>query len=187
MHGGKPPATITFGDKAVPNFRKDEPPMTMLGREQKAWFKSDARRGRTATWKIWGATNGTLDMRADPQNLPAGLAKTTWPGTGYRQLRRRRLQRSVSASAPSSTTSSATSRSTGFVTVSGDRHSFWAGYAAKDLAAAGVRARRRRFITGSISAPGLAEALEHGLKDHPLRPLFTARARRTRGMKRRST
>jgi alkaline phosphatase D len=28
------------------------------------------------------------------------------------------------------------------------------------------------FVTGSISAPGLAEALEHGLKDHPLRPLF---------------
>jgi alkaline phosphatase D len=29
------------------------------------------------------------------------------------------------------------------------------------------------FITGSISAPGLAESLEHGLKDHPLRPLFS--------------
>ena len=32
--GGKPPATIAVGDKAVPNFRKDEPPFTVLGREQ---------------------------------------------------------------------------------------------------------------------------------------------------------
>ena len=74
-NGGKPPETIAFGGKAVPNFRKDEPPITMLGREQKAWFKRTLA-ASTATWKIWGATNGTLDMRMDPQNLPAGLAKT---------------------------------------------------------------------------------------------------------------
>ena len=36
----------------------------------------------TATWKIWGNTTGTLDFRADPLNLPAGLTKP-WPGAGY--------------------------------------------------------------------------------------------------------
>jgi alkaline phosphatase D len=30
------------------------------------------------------------------------------------------------------------------------------------------------FITGSISAPGLAEASEHHFKDHPLRPIFVS-------------
>jgi alkaline phosphatase D len=30
------------------------------------------------------------------------------------------------------------------------------------------------FITGSISAPGLAEAAEHHFKDHPLRALFVS-------------
>ncbi len=30
--------TIRFGDKQVPNFRKDAPPQTILGAEQKAWF-----------------------------------------------------------------------------------------------------------------------------------------------------
>ena len=33
------------------------------------------------------------------------------------------------------------------------------------------------FVTGSISAPGLVEALEHNFpKDHPLRPLFVGQA-----------
>ena len=80
--GGKPPATIALGDKSAPNFRKDEPAYTVLGREQKAWLKERLTRS-AATWKVWGATNGTLDMRTDPQNLPAGLTKDKWPGKDF--------------------------------------------------------------------------------------------------------
>src|SRR6202008_4306955 len=61
----------------------------------------------------------------------------------------------------------------GLVTVSGDRHSFWAGYSAKALPPRAFEPVGVAFITGSISAPGLAEAMEYGLKKHPLRPLFT--------------
>jgi len=171
--GGKPPAAIMVGDKAVPNFRKDEPPFTVLGREQKAWLKERLKTSK-ATWKIWGATNATLDMRSDPQNLPAELSKKlkkpwVWPEYGifgggdfsgalteraelYDFIRDQRID--------------------GFVIVSGDRHSFWAGYAAKALPPQKFEPVGVAFVTGSISAPGLAEALEHGLKDHPLRPLF---------------
>ena len=39
MPAASPPATIAIGDKTIPNFRKDEPPYTVLGREQKAWLK----------------------------------------------------------------------------------------------------------------------------------------------------
>jgi alkaline phosphatase D len=61
----------------------------------------------------------------------------------------------------------------GFATVAGDRHSFWAGLAAKSLPPKPFEPVGVAFITGSISAPGLVEALEHGFpKDHPLRPLF---------------
>jgi alkaline phosphatase D len=170
-HDNRPPETIAFGSKAVPNFRKREPPMTILGREQKAWFKWTLARS-TATWKIWGASNGTLDWRADPQNLPGGLAKTAWPGAGYACFgggdlsssyrERTELYEFVRDR-----------RIEGFVTVSGDRHSFWAGYAAKDLPPLPFEPIGVAFICGSISAPGLAEALEHRLKGHPLRPLFT--------------
>lgn len=63
----------------------------------------------------------------------------------------------------------------GFATIAGDRHSFWAGLAAKAPPPQEFEPVGIAFITGSISAPGLAEALEHNFpKDHPLRPLFVA-------------
>jgi alkaline phosphatase D len=168
--GNSPPAQIALGSVQIPNYRKDEPPFTVLGRVQKAWLKQHLASSK-ATWKIWAATNGTLDMRADPQNLPAGLAKP-WPGKGYATFgggdfsaaftERAEIYDMVRDAGV-----------TGFVTVSGDRHSFWAGYAAKSLPPAAFEPVGITFITGSISAPGLAESLEHGLKAHPLRSLFT--------------
>ena len=168
--GGKPPATIPFAGKSIPNFRKDEAAFTVLGRTQKAWLK-DRLKASTATWKIWGATNGTLDMRTDPQNLPADLAPAPWVD-GYATfgggdfsasfLERGEIYDHVRDAGIE-----------GFVTVSGDRHSFWAGYAAKALPPKSFDPVGVTFITGSISAPGLAEALEYGLKGHKLRPVFT--------------
>ncbi len=168
---GDPPAEIAFGTERISNFRKNEPPITILGRVQKAWLKERITSSK-ATWKIWGATNGTLDVRTDPKNLPPGVTKP-WPGAGFATLgggdfsaalrERAEIYDSVRDAEVS-----------GFVVVSGDRHSFWAGYAAKALPPAPFDPVGIAFITGSISAPGLAEALEHGLKGHPLRPLFVA-------------
>ena len=62
---------------------------------------------------------------------------------------------------------------TGFATIAGDRHSFWAGLAAKSLPPKPFVPVGIAFVTGSISAPGVVEALEHALpKDHPLRSLY---------------
>jgi len=167
---GKPPATIRLGDKELPNFRKDAPPVTMLGQTQKAWFLETLKASK-ATWKVWGATNGTLDMRADFQNLPAGLTKP-WPGAGYANggggdwsgciAERAEVYDFVRDQ-----------KITGFATISGDRHSFWAGLAAKALPPKAFEPVGVAFITGSISAPGLAEGLSYNLrKDAPLRPLY---------------
>ena len=170
--GGHPPATIRFGDADVPNFRKDDPPQTILGAQQKEWFLRRLRASR-ATWKIWGNSAGTLDWRADPQHLPEGITKP-WPGAGYAgfgggdygsaYVERAEVYRLVRDE-----------RITGFATVSGDRHSFWAGLAAESLPPGRFDPVGVAFITGSVSAPGLVEALEHGFpKDHPLRPIFLA-------------
>lgn len=169
--GGKPPDTITLGDTTVANFRKNEPRFTVLGRIQKAWLKRTLAASQ-ATWKVWGATNGTLDMRTDPQNLPAGLTKP-WPGKGYATFGGGDFSAALSERAELYDWVRDEAID-GFVTVSGDRHSFWAGYAAKALPPHPFEPVGLAFITGSISAPGLAEALEHGLKSHPLRPLFVA-------------
>jgi alkaline phosphatase D len=167
---GAPPATISFDGKTVPNFRRNEPAATLLGAEQKAWWKKSIA-SSNATWKVWAASNGTLDWRADPQNLPAGLTRP-WPGSGYACLgggdlgsmyhERAELYGFIRDQ-----------QIDGFVTVSGDRHSFWAGYAAPTLPPERFEPVGVAFITGSISAPGLAESLEHGLKGHPLRDIFT--------------
>ena len=173
-NGGHPPAIIKYGDKEIPNFRKDQPPTTILGAEQKAWFLKCLENSK-ATWKIWADTVATLDMRADPQNLPPGLTKT-WPGMGYAGF-------DASTGAGDHSTAYIERGEiydfvrdhgiTGFATIAGDRHSFWAGLASKSLPPKSFDPVGVAFVTGSISAPGVVEAFEHVFpKDHPLRPLF---------------
>jgi alkaline phosphatase D len=172
-NGRKPPDTIRFGELEIPNFRKQEPPQTILGATQRAWFLNRLKTS-TATWKVWGNTTGTLDFRVDPKNLPPGLTKP-WPGAGYAgfaggdhstaYIERAEIYSFVRGEGI-----------TGFATVAGDRHSFWAGLAAETLPPKAFEPVGVAYIVGSISAPGLVEAMEHKLpKDHPLRALYLAR------------
>jgi alkaline phosphatase D len=168
--GGQPPEKIRFGTVEIENFSKDRPAQTILGAEQKAWFL-DRLCTSKATWKVWGNTTATLDMRADLQNLPQGISKP-WPENGYAispmgdhgsaYVERGEIYDFVQAHGI-----------TGFATIAGDRHSFWAGLAAKSLPPKPFVPVGIAFVTGSISAPGICEALEHLLpKDHPLRALY---------------
>ena len=173
-NGSNPPAEVHFNDAHVPNPQRIAPPQTILGAEQKAWFK-DRLKSSTAAWKIWGNSLGALDLRADPQNLPAGLTKESWPkdggyanmgggdyGTAY--LERAEIYGLVRDA-----------KITGFAIVSGDRHSFWAGYATAELPPGKFEPVGLSFVGASLVSPGTMEAYEHNLpKDAPLRPLFLA-------------
>ena len=171
---GHPPAKIVFGDKSIVNYRANEPAQTMLGGKQKAWFL-ERLRGATATWKIWGNSLGTPDWRIDPQNLPATmqsskgmkwtdgyavLQNADWGGVYHERGEIFDAVRDAGI--------------TGFAILSGDRHSFWAGYAGKALPPATFEPVGVTFVGGSISSPGMQEAQEHGKKDNPLRPLYIA-------------
>ncbi|MBV8893706.1 MAG: alkaline phosphatase D family protein, partial [Acidobacteria bacterium] len=127
--GGKPPARIRSADGSVDvaNFCREKPPQTVLGAEQKAWFLERLQKSK-ATWKIWGNTTATLEMRADPQNLPSGITKP-WPWTGYAVFP---MQDWSTAYVERSEIYDFVRehRITGFATIAGDRHSFWAGLAA---------------------------------------------------------
>jgi alkaline phosphatase D len=173
FNGGNPPAEIRFNDAHVANPQRQAPPQSILGATQKAWFMNQLRRS-TATWKVWGNSLGALDWRADPQNLPAGLTKESWPkdryaslgggdhGTAY--LERTEIYNLVRDA-----------KITGFAIVSGDRHSFWAGYATADMPPGKFEPVGLSFIGASLASPGVMEAYEHRLsKDSPLRPLFLA-------------
>src|SRR5512132_2558620 len=173
FNGGNPPPEIRFNDARVPNPQRSAPPQTILGAEQKRWLK-DKLQSSTAAWKIWANSLGTLDRRADPQNLPPGLTKEPWPantfatmyggdyGTAYAE--RAEIYDLVRDA-----------KITGFAIVSGDRHSFWAGYAAAELPPGKFEPVGLSFVGGSLISPNTMEAYEHNLpKDAPLRPLFLA-------------
>jgi alkaline phosphatase D len=170
-HDGQPPAAIRSRDGGVEvaNAWRERPAQTVLGAQQKAWFLARLKNS-SATWKLWGNTTATLQMRADPQNLPSNLPNWRWDeyaifsqgdwATAY--VERAEIYDFIRAH-----------HITGFVTVAGDRHSFWAGLATKSLPPEAMEPVGIAFVTGSISAPGLVEAYEHALpKQHPLRALY---------------
>jgi alkaline phosphatase D len=173
FNGGNPPAEVRFNDAHVPNPQRSAPPQTILGAEQKAWFKGRLK-ASNAVWKIWGNSMGTMDQRADPENLPPGLTKETWP---------RNLFASMGGGDYSTAFAERAeiydlvrdAKITGFAIVSGDLHSFWAGYATAELPPGKFEPIGLSFVGGSLVSPGAMESYEHKLPmDAPLRPLFLA-------------
>ena len=172
-NGGNPPATLSFRDATILNPRKDKEPRTILGVEQKAWFKEQLKTS-TATWKIWANSLGAIDIRLDPEHLPATMVEKPWPANSFGILRTDDwgaayherseiydLVRDLNI--------------TGFGIVSGDRHSFWAGYAAARLPPATFEPVGVSFVGGSLVSPGAMESFEHGFKkDRKMRPLYLA-------------
>jgi alkaline phosphatase D len=172
-NGGNPPATLSFRDATIPNPRKDMEPRTILGAEQKAWFKDQLKRS-TATWKIWANSLGALDIRIDPEHIPASMVEKKWPADTFGILRtdewgaayheRGEIYDLIRDA-----------KITGFGIVSGDRHSFWAGYAAAKLPPNKYEPVGVSFVGGSLVSPGAMEGFEHGFKkDRTMRPLYVA-------------
>ena len=172
-NGGNPPAELQFKGGRVANPQKNAPPQTLLGAEQKAWLKDQLQRA-TATWKIWGNSQGTLETRADPENLPPGLTKAPWPAGTFANLGAR--DHAIAWTERSEIFAVVRdAKISGFAIVSGDRHSFWAGYASAQLPPGKFEPIGVSFIGASLSSPGAMESHEHRIKkDLPLRPLYLA-------------
>ncbi len=99
----------------------------------------------------------------DLQNLPAPL-RSQWAGTGYGVL-----NAGYFAEHDEIFDFVRDQGITGLAIVAGDKHSFWAGYPSKALPPRMFDPVGVEFITGSISAQGLAEVAEFIVrKDDPL-------------------
>jgi alkaline phosphatase D len=131
-------------------------------------------RSSGATWKIWGCSQATHEQRADPENLPGGLTKQKWPTGRFANLgggdygsawvERNEIYDLVRDA-----------KITGFAIVSGDLHSFWAGYAAPHLPPARFEPVGLSFTGGSMSSVGGGEANEYVIKkDNKFRPIYLA-------------
>lgn len=163
---GHPPATFTWAGQEIPNPAKDSPRQAYLGTEQKAWLMTQLRSSRKP-WKIWGHSFGTLRWRTDIQNLPEPL-KANWPTRDYGLF-------NGGYAVDHGEIADLLKRDgiTGLAIVAGDKHSFWAGTFSRHLPPLPYEPVGVEFITGSISAVGLAEAAERAIrKDHPLRALY---------------
>ena len=168
-NGGNPPDTISFDGKQIPNPSKEASPQSVLGIDQKAWFV-DRLTASKAPWKLWGNSMGMLDWRMDLQNLSPEM-RVHWPISEYGTM-------------GGDWTSYVTERAeilemvkqkkiTGFVTIAGDRHSFFAGVLSVSLPPKPFVPVAAEFITGSVSAPGIAEALPYIVtKDDPLKSIL---------------
>jgi len=164
------PRTIRFGGVDVPNPRRTAQPLSMLAATQKEWFLDQLRSAPTP-WKLWGNSVATLDWRTDFQNLPDDVA-ARWPTSGYALFgdddwsgyrhERAEILDFVERNGI-----------TGLATVCGDRHAFLAGVVSATLPPRRFHPVGVEFVTGSISAPGLFEAMEFGLpRDHLLRAAY---------------
>jgi alkaline phosphatase D len=159
---------LRFDGKEIPNPAVDQPMQTYLGPKQRAWLIERLTTSQ-APWKVWGHSFGTLAWRTDLANLPEGMGPK-WPGTGfalanggyyaehaliYDALRKKGV--------------------TGLAVVAGDKHSFWVGLTSADLPPRAYDPVGVEFVTGSISAQGLAEIMDRIVKpDHALRALYYA-------------
>jgi alkaline phosphatase D len=165
-NNGRPPATIKFDGKDMPNPAINEPPQRYLGREQKAWL-FDRLKSSKAPWKVWGHSFGTLSVRMDMQNLPA-IPGRVWPSQSYGLM-----NGGYVVEHDEIWDFVRDNGITGLALVAGDKHSFWAGRPSKTLPPEKFEPVAVEFITGSISAQGLFEVAEIAMKkDHPLRALY---------------
>ena len=172
-NGGNPPTTLSFRDATISNPRKDSEPRTILGVEQKAWFKDQLKRS-TATWKIWANSLGALDIRIDPENIPTSMVEKRWPANTFGILRSDEWSAAYHERGEIYDLVR-DAKITGFGILSGDRHSFWAGYAAAKLPPNKYEPVGVSFVGGSMVSPGAMEGFEHGFKkDRTMRPLYLA-------------
>ncbi len=165
-NGDKPPETIQFNGKAIPNPTKNVHAQTYLGSGQRNWFLEQLG-ASNARWKIWGHGFGTMEVRSDYQNLPGELG-SKWPkDVGYAVIDNRFLRDKDFIF-----DFIHDHKITGFCVVGGDRHAFHAGLASKALPPKKYEPLGVEFITGSISQQTLFEVLEVTMaKDHPKRVL----------------
>lgn len=155
---GSPPAVIEFDGERIENPRRDKPAGTMLGPDQKRWFKRTLA-SSDATWKLWGNSIGALPRRIDFHNLPDGH-RQHWRGDGYGiygtddwvgyPTERAELLTFIQER-----------KIANVISITGDRHNFFAGFLSAHLPPERYEPVALEFTTSSITTPTSFEAAEY--------------------------
>lgn len=157
-NNGAPPETLPYGDGTTPNSARERAPGTMLGAEQKTWFKQ-ALRESDATWKVWANSLPALPLRLDLSTLPfqqlenSVLSVDAWSGYPheYRELMSYLQTENIG----------------GVVSLSGDHHMHGAGTLALDPNLADSPMVAADFnVSGISSTPHFNNVLHQARRDN---------------------
>ena len=111
FNGGNPPAEAPVQRRACRRTRRrNAPPQTILGAEQKAWFKDQLQHVDGDLEDLGELARHARSARR-PAEPAAGLTKAALAERAFTHHRRRRLRHAPTSSAARSTISSATRRS----------------------------------------------------------------------------
>jgi alkaline phosphatase D len=123
-----------------------------------------------------GQFPGRIDIRIDPENIPTSMVDEAMAGQHIWRACAPTIGAPPIMNAAKFTTLSATPRSPASASFPGDRHSFWAGYAAAKLPPNKYEpVGPLNFVGASLISPGAMEGFENGFKkDKTMRPLYVA-------------
>ena len=155
-NGGEPPKTIRYGDKEMPNPRRDATPGTHMVAEQKAWFKS-VLTASAAKWRVWANGGPALQMRLDFSRIPFAGLQDGYVGTDAWNGFPGELQELMSFV-----------RDEGIgnlVSVAGDYHAFAAGRLPVDPDADELSHVAVEFMTAAVSSGAMYEMVELRTRD----------------------
>ena len=141
-NGGNPPQTVVINGETVPNPRRNDPAVSMLGIPQKQWFKNTLAASE-ATWKVWANAEPVMGFRFDagrinPEAGTGFLWTDSWDGFPNE---REELMRFVRENGIANV-----------VSLSGDRHAHYAGLVAENYEAETPRYVIPDFTCTTISA-----------------------------------
>jgi alkaline phosphatase D len=150
-NNGNPPEMLPFADGTFANTARDQEPATMLGAQQKLWFKTQLA-DSPATWKVWANSLPAMPLRLDLASLP------------FQGLQTGILTRDAWAGFPGELgeimSFVETQNITGVVSLSGDHHMHGAASLMEDPDAAQPTPVAVDFnVTGISSTPQLSNVL----------------------------
>jgi alkaline phosphatase D len=143
-NGGKPPATMPGTE--IKNPRAAHPAGSVLGPQQKAWFKA-ALKTSDAQWKVWANSFPALPIRIDMSNIPffglhdSCLGLDGW--NGYPSERQEILEFIKNEGV------------TNLISCAGDHHAHFAGGLVADLSKPDSAPAALEFACAGISSEGL--------------------------------
>ncbi|MCE9573201.1 MAG: alkaline phosphatase D family protein [Deltaproteobacteria bacterium] len=170
-NGGNPPATVLN----IPNPRATAPVGTMLGKDQKAWWKATMK-GSDATWKLWGNEVPLMRFFIKKDPVPLLFADRVMDADawdGY-PTERKELMTYLKDEAIKNV-----------VAITGDIHAHFAGVVMDDFDAASPTPVAVELIAAGISSNSLYSFYESATKTQPadLRNLIACDASAAGGAK----